>query len=338
MPHILLVDDNPVDRTHAALLLGARADLTLSQAVDGRDALERLSDAPADLVVSDIQMPRMDGLELLDALHERHPGLPLVLVTAEGSEAVAAEALRKGAASYVPKCRMRDELADVCDRVLQARAEATLEESAEDALVALDARFRLPPDRRRAAALGRHLQRRAARLGRLEERDVTRLGVALEEALLNAVIHGNLEVSSASRERGDGTFERLIEARAADPAYRDRRVHVRLRFDGPELEFTIRDEGPGFDVAALPDPTDPANLVKASGRGLLLMRAFMDEVTHNAAGNQITLRERCAAPEPAAEPAPEKATGPAAVPAPHFAAPTVAPAVRPAAAAATVSA
>ncbi|MGE0608143.1 MAG: ATP-binding protein, partial [Pirellulales bacterium] len=48
----------------------------------------------------------------------------------------------------------------------------------------------------------------------------------------------------------------------------------------------------GFDPSKLPDPTDPANLEKASGRGLLLMRSFMDEVTYNATGNQITLVKR----------------------------------------------
>ena len=53
--------------------------------------------------------------------------------------------------------------------------------------------------------------------------------------------------------------------------------------------FVIRDEGPGFDVSKLPDPTDPANLEKRSGRGLLLMRAFMAEVKHNARGNELTL-------------------------------------------------
>ncbi|MBY0456810.1 MAG: ATP-binding protein, partial [Gemmataceae bacterium] len=44
-----------------------------------------------------------------------------------------------------------------------------------------------------------------------------------------------------------------------------------------------------FDVAALPDPTDPENLARASGRGLLLMRSFLDDVRFNPAGNKVTL-------------------------------------------------
>ncbi len=51
----------------------------------------------------------------------------------------------------------------------------------------------------------------------------------------------------------------------------------------------MEDEGAGFDPDSLPDPTDPENLMKAHGRGLLLVRTFMDEATHNAKGNALTL-------------------------------------------------
>ena len=54
----------------------------------------------------------------------------------------------------------------------------------------------------------------------------------------------------------------------------------------------VRDEGPGFDPATLPDPTDPSNLERVGGRGLLLIRTFMDEVRHNESGNEITFVKR----------------------------------------------
>jgi anti-sigma regulatory factor (Ser/Thr protein kinase) len=62
----------------------------------------------------------------------------------------------------------------------------------------------------------------------------------------------------------------------------------------------IADEGPGFDVTAVPDPTDPENLLKPSGRGLLLIRSFMDEVYHNARGNSITMVKRSSRPSESA--------------------------------------
>jgi anti-sigma regulatory factor (Ser/Thr protein kinase) len=54
----------------------------------------------------------------------------------------------------------------------------------------------------------------------------------------------------------------------------------------------VKDDGPGFDVGALPDPRDPEYMLRASGRGVLLMRTFMDEVVFNAAGNEVTLIKR----------------------------------------------
>ena len=55
------------------------------------------------------------------------------------------------------------------------------------------------------------------------------------------------------------------------------------------VRITIRDQGPGFDPSRLPDPTVPENIGKISGRGLLLIRTFMDDVRFNETGNEITL-------------------------------------------------
>jgi anti-sigma regulatory factor (Ser/Thr protein kinase) len=59
-----------------------------------------------------------------------------------------------------------------------------------------------------------------------------------------------------------------------------------------EALYVVRDEGPGFDPSILPDPTDPANLEKVSGRGLLLIRTFMDEIHHDDHGREITMVKR----------------------------------------------
>jgi len=67
-----------------------------------------------------------------------------------------------------------------------------------------------------------------------------------------------------------------------------------VKLSPQEAVFVISDGGAGFDPAALPDPTDPANIAKVSGRGILLMRAFMDEVRFRKLnpGTEITLIKR----------------------------------------------
>jgi anti-sigma regulatory factor (Ser/Thr protein kinase) len=125
-----------------------------------------------------------------------------------------------------------------------------------------------------------------------EEANRLRMFVALREALENAVYHGNLEVSSELREDGGFEYYELANRRRQEPPYKDRRVHVQTRISRDAAEFTVRDEGPGFNPDVLPDPTDPANLEKASGRGLILIRTFMDDVRYNEAGNEITMTKR----------------------------------------------
>ena len=69
----------------------------------------------------------------------------------------------------------------------------------------------------------------------------------------------------------------------------NRRVTVTSRVTPDQVRYTIADQGPGFDPSVLPDPLDPENLLRTHGRGLMLIRSFMDEVTHNETGNQITM-------------------------------------------------
>ena len=141
-----------------------------------------------------------------------------------------------------------------------------------------------------------HLRDTTDRLGLFDVRTADRVAVALTEALLNGIHHGNLELDSRLREEDEATYDRLAEFRRRRPPYRDRRLHVQARLSLREAVYVIRDEGPGFDPTTLPDPTDPAYFERTTGRGLLLIRTYMDEVAFNSAGNQITLLKRRTTP------------------------------------------
>jgi serine/threonine-protein kinase RsbW len=100
-----------------------------------------------------------------------------------------------------------------------------------------------------------------------EEEDLHKIGMAVRECMVNAVVHGN-----------------RYNAR--------KRVHLKIVRKPDRLEISVRDEGEGFDVAALPDPLAEENLLRQSGRGLLLIQAFMDEfAVHRAAagGTEVTM-------------------------------------------------
>ena len=118
MARILVVDDAVMDLRLASKLLERNADWTIACAQDGREALERVESDLPDLVVTDLQMPGMSGLELVEAMRTEFPLIPVVLMTAAGSEEIAVEALRLGAASYVPKRELAADLVDTVARLL----------------------------------------------------------------------------------------------------------------------------------------------------------------------------------------------------------------------------
>ena len=121
--------------------------------------------------------------------------------------------------------------------------------------------------------------------------------MALKEALLNALFHGSLEISADEMQQVqdrllDEKEASLVEQRHSQPPYRDRKIFVDVRITEDEARFVVRDEGPGFNVAAVPDPSSPGALEAEQGRGLSLMRTFMDEVSFNDSGNEVTMVKR----------------------------------------------
>lgn len=292
MARLLVVDDVTVDRQLVGGLLAHEQDFQIDYATNGAEALESIRRDPPDLVVTDLCMPEMDGLELVKAVCSDWPLLPIILITAEGSEEVALRALRAGAASYTPKRELaRDLLANV--RSVMAVAQQQREQARLlDFMTGSSFSFVLENDTSLIAPLVGLMQKKLSDLVIDDESERLRMGIALEEALTNALYHGNLELDSEMRQTDDSLYYDLARQRAKQSPYQERRIYVEARQRAGEVEVVIRDEGPGFDPTTLPDPTAPENLDRAFGRGMLLIRTFMDEVRHNAKGNEITLIKR----------------------------------------------
>jgi serine/threonine-protein kinase RsbW len=108
-----------------------------------------------------------------------------------------------------------------------------------------------------------------------DEDEVMRISMAVREAAVNAVLHGN----------------------AYDP---DKKVKLEFEIIGNDLIITIRDQGSGLDLDKLPDALAPENLLKSSGRGIFLIRSFMDEVHINPShtGTEIKLVKHVHGPSP----------------------------------------
>lgn len=288
MTTVLIVDDSVVDRKLAGGCL-KESDLEVAFACDGREALDLMADDLPDVVVTDLQMPEVDGLELTKQIRKLHRHIPVILMTAHGNEEVAVSALNSGAASYVPKKNLSRDLEETVRTVLSVATSERAEQQILESLASVRLEFELGNETSALRPLIMVMQGHMRQLGVCGESDIIRISTALQEGLINAIEHGNLELDSKLRELKDNSYQRLGDERRQQEPFGSRKVYVTAEFNREGCRWTIRDEGRGFDPGSLPDPRDPANLQRVSGRGLLLIRTFMDEVEFSDTANEITM-------------------------------------------------
>lgn len=296
MAEILVVDDSEFDRSIIKRAFRAIGNWNAEFVTGGEEALARLQQRRFDIILTDLHMPEMNGLELLLRVQLREIDTPVVIMTSRGSEELAIKALRSGAANYIVKKMIVLELPGMIEKVMHAVSSCKRGSLLLQHLNEASFRFVLPTESGLVREVIPFVQEAARKYGGLKKTELTLVGIAIEEAVSNAMIHGNLEVSSALRESNCDAYERLIEQRMKEKPYCDRTIIVSMSIAANRLMCSIADQGPGFDVSSIPDPTDPEYLWRASGRGLLLMKSFMDEVCYNAAGNQITLYKNLRTP------------------------------------------
>lgn len=287
--NILVVDDLDIDREMVRRCLSAFENLKFSFASDGEEALQMVEERPPELVVTDLRMPGMDGLELVRRMSQDFPLIPVILMTSQGSEQIAVQALKAGAAHYVSKDELKETLAETICEVLEIVRARRKRSKVLEYFESSETRFRIPSDVSVVTPMVAFFQELLSRRGIHDEALRMHVGIALMEALSNAIIHGNLEVESELRRTNREAFDKRVEERSKKPEYRSREVLCTSIEYPDSIKYIIQDEGCGFDPGEIPDPTDPENLLLMGGRGIMLIRTLMDRVEFNEQGNQITL-------------------------------------------------
>ena len=287
---ILIVDDEETVCTVLAKFItrqGFRSDCTFS----GEEALALLEKNDYDFMIADLMMPGTSGLELLQRVKAMKMDVPVAIMTGFGTLDLAIEAIRNGAVDFIKKPFDFQRLSELMTKVFERRKR---EISYQEALAVLTSgTFVLPND---VIVLESAARIATKRLEGTPSYDGVYL--ALIESLTNALEHGNLEI--AQEEKVEATaedrFDDLKRSRLADPALGNRKIFLRVETSDDAICFAVRDEGKGFDHRSLPDPTQPENIFNASGRGVLLIHCYMDEVSWNETGNEIRLLKKLTKP------------------------------------------
>lgn len=288
MQYVLIVDDSDVDRLLMEGLLKKVVGYEVIGARDGVHALEQLKAWSIDMVITDIQMPRMDGVALLHAIRKDYPDIPVILTTGMGSEEIAAEALKQGAASYIPKSRLNKMLIstveETFDMLTSERNYNRLLQRSK--LAHFD--FVLDNDPAQIPAFVDFTEKMLKGMTPLTRTERLRVSIAISQALNNALYRGNLEIGShykiATPNSPGGEFEQIVDERLVTQPWKDRTIKVAMEIRRSGFGIRIRDEGPGFDTSDVGSWENPGL------RGVILMKSFMDTVTYSGNGNDVEMR------------------------------------------------
>jgi len=261
MPTVLVVDDSAFDRKLVAEVLGQDDAISVEVVDGGMAALKRLKSGGIDLVLTDLQMPDVNGLQLVTTVRIDYPDIPVILMTGGGTEVIAMNALAEGAASYVPKRMLNDWLLTTVHEALLARQTEQTHQTLLDCFNVVHFELELHNDHAMISPLVDYIQQMAAGIRLGDASDAFRMGVALRGALENAM-------------------------------YCDRVLEFEMWMDQQEGRFTLRakeGDGPIFDPAALPNANDPDAAETTGSRDFLLLRSHMDEASFNDDGSEVTL-------------------------------------------------
>lgn len=292
---ILIVDDEQMIRDLLVDILSAAGNYRLLTAANGEEALTVFTNQEVDLVLTDLRMPGVGGLELLAELRRIKDDVPVVILTGYGKSEDVIEALRLGASNFLMKPQEIKLVHSVASKVLRVRLKERLEQQIFDYFINETQTYHIPNTLKFTFPLIDLITDKLLRVNICSAHELTNIRLALDEALVNSIIHGNLEIPSTMK--GSSLeeitqFNRLVKERSETDPYTSRRVKIDMNLTSERVEFQIEDEGKGFDWRQIPSSFEDHEILANHGRGLLLIQAFMDEVVFNEKGNRVTLIKR----------------------------------------------
>lgn len=270
--NILVVDDDPGVHKILGTVLAAKQ-WHIDSAYNGLEGLHRVRAQPYDLVITDLRMPGMDGLELLHAIRQLRPETKVMVMTGESTPGHIIRSIREQAFSYFSKPFSPGAVTDMIAQALKTPSwQGDIEvQSAKPEWIALSVRCKVDLADR-VVQFMRELKMDLP----AEERE--QIATAFREMLLNAIEHGG----------------------HCDP---QKKLYVAYVRTTRALLYYIRDPGKGFSMAAIPHaavsnaPGGPvAHMavreeqgIRPGGFGILLVRKLIDELIYNETGNEVLL-------------------------------------------------
>ncbi len=291
---VLIVEDDESSRSYLETAVSGQG-YEVELAVDGRMGLEKFKQFDPDLVLSDIRMPNMDGLQLLADIRKIRSDVIVVIMTGYGSETYALQALELKANDYLCKPIRHQNLIAILRKYAESLPANQPEENIPGLTQAKSSQVEFSSLMKLVPTVVDKLVDEVKNL--VDEDGLLGIRLGLIELITNAIEHGNLgisydEKSETMEDGGTIGIDALIHAREESSECREKKVTIDFVQQPKYVEWVIRDEGKGFDWKELEKKSQEGDsILSLHGRGIFLSRFQFDELEYEGVGNVVRIRK-----------------------------------------------
>ncbi|PIE86359.1 MAG: hypothetical protein CSA05_00900 [Bacteroidia bacterium] len=287
---VLIVEDNFISCEYLKEIVLSQS-YECKTAENGKEGMRLYKEFSPDIILSDIQMPIMNGLEMLEEIRKERSNVIIVMLTAFGSEEYAVQSFLKGANNYLKKPFYPKDILHLLKRYEHEISTQKKEEEYPGLVLRKEVSFRFESKIELIPQIIKQLVDEI--LDKFSDTLLTEIKIGLSELLTNAIEHGNLEISSQEKTEAldENRLNELYKQRQKEPKFSARFVSVDLKLDTKSAEWIIADEGKGFNFTSIPDPTRGRNVLGLNGRGIFISRFQFNELEYMGQGNIVRAKK-----------------------------------------------
>lgn len=281
------LDDEEMIRDLFREIFGIIHDLTLIGSAE--EALEVCKDKSFDLIITDVRLPKMSGIDFISRLRDKEINTPFIVITGNQDIEISIRALRLGAVDFFIKPFRMDAIRHslqkfenlfIFSQELISKNHFQLTHSKQN--------FAIKPSLKNLNQYVNLVMRSISLIPGIHTDDILSIKLALYELLGNAIEHGFAGIS----------YEHKASLLSSDVDYVDHVdqicsninecVLLEIGFEDQKVYVSLKDRGAGFDPSKVPDPVTDPNASYLSGRGIFLARMNVDELVYNDIGNEVS--------------------------------------------------
>ncbi len=287
---VLVVEDDIYSSKYLSVVL-EKEGIESQFAYDGIEGLKKFEEFKPDLVLSDILMPKMDGLQMLANIQKKKTEAIFVIITAFGTEEYAIKALELGAKNYLKKPIRNSDILKVIRKYNSIIENRKFQQKKIGKVIKLSFTMLFENNINQIPQIIDSILKDIKSY--IAESEIVSIELGLIELITNAMEHGNMNISYTEKQEAlnNNSLMKLYTDRMSQSKYAKRKVEIKFVKDSNFFEWTIIDEGNGFNWNIVPDPTDSDKLLELSGRGIFITKFLFDELEYIGVGNTVRVRK-----------------------------------------------